>query len=149
MPSAYRLLEQGFAEQHMLSVNEFGPEHPKIPCVLLVEDEVLIRANLAEELRDVHFRVIEAANAEEAWFYLQSGNRPDLVFSDVRMPGSYDGVELALRIQTEFPDIKIILTSGNLGLTQKPEGVLFLPKPYRLEHAVLTAKRYLGLDECP
>jgi CheY-like chemotaxis protein len=145
MPLAYRLSTVGFVEDSMLSVTPSESRTTKNPSVLLVEDEVLIRANLAEELRELNFSVIEAANAQEAWSYLQSGNRPDLVFSDVRMPGPYDGLELARRIQDHFPEIKVILTSGNLGPAQKPAGVLFLPKPYRIEHAILTAKRQLGL----
>lgn len=130
----------------MISTAPSGPDASRLPCILLVEDEVLIRANLAEELREGNFCVIEAANAEEAWGYLQSGHQPDLVFSDIKMPGAFDGLELASRIQDHFPEMKVIITSGNLGPRPKPPGVLFLAKPYRIEHAVMTAKRYLGIE---
>jgi CheY-like chemotaxis protein len=138
--------QRGCFEKNMLSVMSPGLESPPA-SVLLVEDEILIRKNLADELREVNIRVIEAASAAEAWDYLQSGHQPDLVFSDVKMPGPYDGLELVRRIQSQFPDLKIIITSGNLGPEQRPAGVLFLPKPYRIEHAVNTAKRFLGLSD--
>jgi len=145
MSHAFHHHGHGVTNQNMQSMMSSGSQTAKIPCVLLVEDEVLIRANLAGELRELNFSVIEAANAEEAWEYLQTGNRPDLVISDVRMPGSFDGLELTHRIARDYPGIKIILTSGNLGPAAAPAGVLFLAKPYRLDHAVLTAQRTLGL----
>lgn len=64
--------------------------------VLIVEDEVLIRAPLAEHLREAGFNVIEANTADEAWSCLQTGMPVDLVFSDIRMPGSMDGLELVV-----------------------------------------------------
>jgi CheY-like chemotaxis protein len=138
--------KRGCCKQNMLSV--MSPGLNLAPAsVLLVEDEILIRKNLADELREVNIRVIEAASAAEAWDYLQTGNKPDLVFSDVKMPGPYDGLELVRRIQSQFPDLKIIITSGNLGPEQRPAGVLFLPKPYRIDHAVNTAQRFLGLAD--
>jgi CheY-like chemotaxis protein len=146
MQRVNQLINRECSEQSMLSIVSPGPGNSKNPCVLLVEDEILIRKNLAEELRDVNFRVIEAATAEEAWDYLQAGNTPDLIFSDVKMPGAFDGLELVNRVKTHFPALKIIITSGNLGPDQRPAGVLFLPKPYRIEHAVNTAKRSLGLN---
>ena len=62
--------------------------------VLIVEDDVLIRVLLADELRDAGLRVIEAANADEALSIFEAGAQVDLLFTDVQMPGSIDGVEL-------------------------------------------------------
>ncbi len=112
---------------------EHGPEQRG--CVLLVEDEVLIRAMLAEELRGNDLCVVEAANADEAWDYLQTGGSADVVFSDIQMPGSMDGIELARRISAEYPDIKIIITSGNAGLRQLAGANSFISKPYSIENA--------------
>jgi CheY-like chemotaxis protein len=85
------------------------------PRILIVEDEVLIRAYLSEELRDAGFAVIEAAHAEEALSYLKAGEKVDLVFSDIHMPGSFNGLELARRLRDLHPSLPIILTSGNPG----------------------------------
>ena len=81
--------------------------------VLLVEDDVLLRFLLAEKLREAGLGVIEAANADEAFSYIQPAAQIDLLFTDVQMPGSMDGVGLARRIGTGYPSIRIILTSGN------------------------------------
>jgi CheY-like chemotaxis protein len=63
--------------------------------VLLVEDEVLIRLMLAEELRSHGVQVLEASNAEEALTVLESSLPVHVLFTDIRMPGAMDGVALA------------------------------------------------------
>ena len=63
--------------------------------VLVVEDEVLIRLYLSEEIRAAGFTVIEAASADEAFEVLKSRNDIDLVLTDIRMPGTMDGRQLA------------------------------------------------------
>jgi CheY-like chemotaxis protein len=113
-------------------------------CVLLVEDEVVVRALLADELRAAALTVIEAANADEAWAYLQSGGRADLMLSDVRMPGSMDGIELRRRVRAEFPAIKIVITSGNVGPVIPGEVDAFLPKPYSFTKAVDIVLHLIG-----
>lgn len=105
-------------------------------CVLVVEDEIVVRALLADELRAAALTVVEAANADEAWAYLQSGGHADLMLSDVRMPGSMDGIELRRRVRAEFPGIKIVITSGNIGPVIPGEVDAFLPKPYSFTKAV-------------
>ena len=113
--------------------------------VLLVEDEMVIRALLAEELRSHGLMVVEAANADEAWAYLQTGGAADLVFSDVTMPGSMNGVELVRRVKAEYPATKAILTSGNPGTDNIEALGLFLPKPFRLFAAATAALQSLGV----
>jgi len=80
--------------------------------ILLVEDEVLIRFALADYLRSCGYQVIEAANAEEALMVLHTNQRIDLVFSDVRIPGSMDGFGLARWIRANRRHIKVVLSSG-------------------------------------
>ena len=70
-----------------------GPDAKK--TVLVVEDEVLIRLYLSEEIRAAGFTVIEAASADEAFEVLKSRNDIDLVLTDIRMPGTMDGLQLA------------------------------------------------------
>jgi CheY-like chemotaxis protein len=80
--------------------------------ILVVEDEVLIRLELADYLRACGYRVLEASSAEEAMTVMQTEHRVDLVFSDVQMPGPTDGFGLARWIRANRPGVKVILTSG-------------------------------------
>jgi CheY-like chemotaxis protein len=80
--------------------------------ILVVDDEVLIRLELADYLRACGYRVLEASSAEEAMAVMQTEHRVDLVFSDVQMPGPTDGFGLARWIRANRPGVKVILTSG-------------------------------------
>jgi two-component system, response regulator PdtaR len=115
--------------------------------VLLVEDEAIIRLHLASELRGAKYEVIEASNADEALKILYS--LPfDLMISDVVMPGSMDGVELAARAREVRPSMKIIIVSGQL--LQAPSEDLadgYFAKPYGCSK-VLRSCRHL-LDARP
>ncbi len=104
--------------------------------ILVVEDEVLIRALLADELREAGCTVIEAATADDALAYLDSGGAVDLVFSDVLMPGSLDGVELARRLRQRDPLLPVILSSGYPGSVNVERAGPFIRKPYHLDHAI-------------
>lgn len=104
-----------------------GPAEP--PRVLVVEDEVLIRLATSDELRDAGFEVIEAANADEALRYLRS-LPVDAVLTDVRMPGSMDGLDLARLVRRDYPDVAVFIVSGHVGAEAPPPGVSMLGKPY-------------------
>ena len=108
------------------------------PVVLIVEDEFLLRMNAAEMIGDAGFDVVEACNADDAIAILEA--RPDIrvVFTDIQMPGSMDGLKLAQFVRGRWPPIKIVATSGfvNVGDDDLPEGSRFLPKPYRPEQIV-------------
>ncbi len=84
------------------------------PRILIVEDEVLIRIMVSDELRDAGYEVIEAATADEAVEILQTALPFDLVFSDVRMPGSMDGLGLLACVRARFPALPVIITSGHM-----------------------------------
>ena len=84
------------------------------PRVLVVEDEFLIRTMVSDALRDAGLAVIEAIDADEAMRVLQSGVAIDLMFTDVRMPGSMDGLTLLKNCTQLFPDLPVIMTSGHL-----------------------------------
>jgi CheY-like chemotaxis protein len=99
--------------------------------ILLVEDEVLIRDTLAEALRATGWTVVEAGNADEAWSYLKTGAPVDLIVTDVRMPGTMNGLELADRVRDQFRQVRIIITSGG-GIDLSGLRDPFLPKPFRL-----------------
>ena len=119
----------------MAIVPELNPE-PQLPHVLFVEDEALIRAFVAQILRGAGFVVIEAANADEAWSYLQTGALVDLVFSDIQMPGSMDGVELSRKVREKYAHIVIVLSSGKEALLPSDNQHPFMSKPYRAADVV-------------
>lgn len=114
------------------------------PTVLLVEDEVLIRLMLAEELRGRGLQVLEASNADEAAIILESSLPVQLLFTDIRMPGRMDGVALAKFAQARFPRLKLIIASS-----RRPEHPVrdladaFLAKPYDLGEVIEQVERLL------
>jgi CheY-like chemotaxis protein len=110
--------------------------------VMVIEDEVIVRFPIAEALRTVGLEVIAASNADEAWSYLLSGQAVDLIFSDIHMPGSMDGIELTRQVQERFGHIIVVLTSGRRSArsTDHPH---FLTKPYRLGRATALITRLL------
>jgi CheY-like chemotaxis protein len=97
--------------------------------VLLVEDEPLVRLLAADVLVEAHFRVIEAATAEEALTVLQAGVEVDVLLSDVEMPPGINGYALARQVHEHWPGIEILITSGREWPTQGdlPPGRLFWP----------------------
>jgi CheY-like chemotaxis protein len=109
---------------------------PLTARILVVEDEVLIRAFIAEELRLAGFVVIEAGRAEEALTYINAGEQVDLVFSDIRMPGSLNGLQLAEILRDRYPDIPVILTSGNAPAMHVGIVQAFVPKPYDVTQTI-------------
>ena len=115
-----------------------GLTEQKRPVVLIVEDDFLLRMDAAEMIKAAGFEVIEAGNADQAIEVLEA--RPDItvVFTDIQMPGSMDGLKLARAVRGRWPPIKIIATSGRLHVDEVdlPEGGRFLPKPY--SHAQVT-----------
>ena len=84
----------------------------KVPTILVVDDEVLVRVVIAEYLRDCGYRVVEAGSAEDAVTILNSQLKVDIVFTDLELPGRSSGLELARWIRKHYPDMKVIVTSG-------------------------------------
>jgi len=102
------------------------------PVVLIVEDEFLIRMDAIEMIRSAGFEVVEAENADQAILILEERLDITVVFTDVQMPGSMDGLKLAAAVRHRWPPIKIVATSGLAKVTSDdlPSGSRFLPKPY-------------------
>lgn len=105
---------------------------PEASVILVVEDDDLIRSLAVEMLEDAGFTVVEARHADEAWFILHERSDVGVLFTDVDMPGSMDGVTLAERVHDAWPDIRLVLTSGRQRLADReiPDHGLFVPKPY-------------------
>ncbi len=89
-----------------------GLASARTPRVLVVEDEILLRLDLAEELRAHGYAVIEAASADEAREILAARPEVDVVLTDVQMPGTMDGVALARLIGERWPAVKVVVISG-------------------------------------
>ena len=100
--------------------------------ILIVEDELLIRMNAVEMIEEAEFEVVEAASADEAIAILERRLDITVVFTDIQMPGSMDGIKLAAAVRDRWPPIKFVATSGHvkLGVGDLPQGGRFLPKPY-------------------
>jgi len=110
-------------------------------CILVVDDEPLVRFVALEMFAEEGFRVLEAGSAREAITILSGGWATiDLVFSDIQMPGGLDGCDLARWVRDNMPGIRVILTSGRV-LDEALPGDLralapILRKPYRPDEAV-------------
>jgi CheY-like chemotaxis protein len=104
----------------------------KLPAVLIVEDEPLVRIGAVNLIEDAGFEVIEAANADEAIGILECRSDVRVVFTDIHMPGSMDGLKLAHAVRNRWPPIRIIVTSGRELIAEQvlPEGGRFFAKPY-------------------
>jgi CheY-like chemotaxis protein len=102
------------------------------PVVLVVEDEPLLRISGAEMVADAGYDVVDAGNADEAIAILQARSDIHIVFTDIQMPGSMDGLKLARFVRDRWPPIKLVVTSGRvtIGEDDLPKGGLFIPKPY-------------------
>lgn len=101
-------------------------------AVLVVEDEILIRMAIADEIADGGFAVYEAGDADEAIRQLEAHADIGLVFTDIDMPGSMDGLKLARAVRDRWPPVKIILTSGHVTIRREelPVDGQFVAKPY-------------------
>ncbi len=118
--------------------------------VLLVEDEILIRIVLAEELRSLGFIVSEAANADEALTIIRSGIPIDLVLTDVEMPGSITGHDLARLVRSERPHTKIVVASGHaIPAARSPVADAVFSKPVDYDTLIQTIHDLIGGYEPP
>jgi CheY-like chemotaxis protein len=114
--------------------------------VLVVEDEAIVRFMTVTSLEEAGFPVIEAANADEAVRILESRSDIRIVFTDIDMPGSMDGMKLAACIRDRWPPVDIILTSGHFAAqdVKIPERGLFFPKPYDPQAVGQAMRRMIG-----
>ena len=107
------------------------------PTILVVEDEILVRMVIADRLREANYKVIESSNGDQAIAVLRSDTKVHAVISDVRMPGSLDGIGLAKVVKSELPEVKIVLVSGHLRpLDHLVELDGFFAKPYDVDRVI-------------
>jgi CheY-like chemotaxis protein len=122
------------------------PHRRDKPVVLLVEDEPLVRMLGADLLTEAGFEVVEANDAEEALEALQAHPEIQVLFTDVNMPGSLDGLALASVARERRPDLKLLIGSGVVRPIQDalPSNGRFLAKPYRPAAVVDTIRAMLA-----
>lgn len=101
--------------------------------VLVVEDEGLIRLDAVCMIEEAGYEAIEAANADEAIRILESRTDIAVLFTDIDMPGSIDGLKLACAVRGRWPPVRLIVASGKQTLLpgDLPDDGFFLRKPYR------------------
>ena len=116
---------------------------PPAPCVLVVEDEFLVRDMIVHELTLAGFDVLQAASAEEGLALLAKAHRLDLLFTDIRLPGM-NGWKLAEEIRARKPEIPVVYASGYAERAEPVPRSKFLQKPY-LPSQVLRAAAELGI----
>ncbi|RXZ36778.1 hybrid sensor histidine kinase/response regulator [Oxalobacteraceae bacterium CAVE-383] len=106
--------------------------------VLFVEDDVLVREVVEPALANAGFKVETAASGDEAYRTLQSGRHFDVMFSDVVMPGTLSGIDLAELAARQFPEMQVVLASGYSDRLAASKGVRILPKPYDMSVLIAT-----------
>jgi CheY-like chemotaxis protein len=109
-----------------------APSDAKRPAVLVVEDEALLLFSISDELKDAGFEVFDAGDADAAIRLLTDHPEIAVLFTDIDMPGSMDGLKLSAFVRDRWPPVKIIVTSGKAvpSSAMLPRGGVFIPKPY-------------------
>jgi CheY-like chemotaxis protein len=122
-------------------------DHSLLPhVVLVVEDEMLLRMRVVDMVQDAGYISVEAVDADEALAILQSRSDIALLFTDVQMPGSMNGLQLAHAVRERWPPIKIILASGQLKLSSSdiPLDSRFFGKPLQSDEIIAEMREMLG-----
>jgi CheY-like chemotaxis protein len=111
--------------------------------VLVVEDEPLVRLGIVGYLEDDGFAVFEATNADEAIRLLAAHGEIRVMFTDIDMPGSMDGLKLAAAVRDRWPPVKIVVTSGHRSVTPDdlPDSTTFFAKPYNPDEIASVFRR--------
>src|SRR5258706_12414251 len=114
-------------------------DHSPVPAVVLVvEDDMLLRMRAVDMVEDAGYISVEAVDADQAVAILESRSDIALIFTDIQMPGSMDGLGLAHSVHKRWPPIKIILVSGQLKLSESdiPPNSRFFGKPLQANQRI-------------
>jgi two-component system, response regulator PdtaR len=117
-----------------------------LPVVLIVEDEPLLRMLAVEVVEEAGYVALEAGDADEAIALLESRPHIALLFTDIDMPGSMDGLKLAHAVRDRWPPVKILVVSGHVRPRQAdlPPNTRFVGKPYRAAAMVEELRSLFG-----
>ena len=118
----------------------------EVPRVLVVEDEMVLRMRAADIVEDAGFTPVEAVNADEALAILESRSDIAVLFTDIQMPGSMDGLKLAHAVHARWPNIKILLVSGQVKPSdaERPADSRFFGKPLGVEQMIAELQAMVG-----
>ena len=122
------------------------------PVVLVVEDDAALRELATALLEETELTVVEAESAEQAVAYLREhGGEVAMVFTDVRLPGRLDGVDLARAVEILWPAARVVVTSGQAGerLAKLPEHATFVAKPWRALDVLVEAEKAMAGARAP
>lgn len=121
-------------------------EEESSPKVLVVEDEMVLRMRAVDMVEDAGFTAVQAVNADQALSILESRSDISLLFSDIQMPGSIDGLKLAHAVHDRWPFIKIILASGLVKVSDaaKPTDSRFFGKPIEVKQMIAELQDMIG-----
>ena len=130
------------AESDVMNLDQSLPSQ----VVLVVEDEMVLRMRAVDMVEDAGYVSVEAVDADEAMGILQSRSDIALLFTDVQMPGSMNGLQLAHAVHENWPPIKIILASGQLKLSgsEIPQDSRFFGKPLDSKEIIAEMREMLG-----
>jgi CheY-like chemotaxis protein len=111
-------------------------------AVLVVEDEPITRMDVVEQLEEGGFKVFEAPDADRAIKILEANSAIRILFTDVDMPGSMDGLKLAAAVRDRWPPIRIVVASGlrKVNLDALPDDSRFFAKPYDVNEIAATMR---------
>jgi two-component system, response regulator PdtaR len=109
----------------------------RLPAILVVEDEVLVRIDLVDTIQEAGFPTFEADGADEAIRLMENHPEIQVLFTDIDMPGTMDGLKLSHYVRHRWPPVRIIITSGHVFASpdQMPDQSMFIAKPH--QHADL------------
>ncbi|WP_138936202.1 response regulator [Roseovarius arcticus] len=115
-------------------------ENRLLPAVLVVEDETLIRMDVVDIIEDAGFTAYEAGSADAAIELMERHDNIKILFTDIEMPGSMDGLKLAAYVRDRWPPVAILIVSGAVGMRESalPQGSSFVSKPYVTSHITET-----------
>jgi two-component sensor histidine kinase/ActR/RegA family two-component response regulator len=116
------------------------------PTVLIVEDEMLLRMRTVDIVEDAGFTPLEAVNADDALALLESRSDIELLFTDIQMPGTMNGLKLAHAVHERWPLIKIILVSGQVTPNEedRPANSRFFGKPVEVQQMIAQLQDMIG-----
>jgi two-component system, response regulator PdtaR len=115
-----------------------NPSPPQV-LIIVADDDVLERMGASFMFSDAGYRVLEAGSADAALHFFETDAEIKLLFTDVSMPGTINGADLARQVAERWPKVGIIMTSGRPFPVDLPLGVRFHPKPYEPTHVLRDA----------
>jgi CheY-like chemotaxis protein len=122
-----------------------SPGNVRAFVILVVEDELLIRGNVVESLRDAGYVVVETESGEEAIAFCKSGISIDIVFTDINLAGAANGWDVVEAFRVERPNVPVLYTSGKpVDPTRLIQGSLFVPKPYQVNDIMDACQQLCG-----